>query len=80
MNMYVHSQLSFLPFCAIFAYCTRTAGSDKLIILAYARTIGSDFAWNKIGELSKSLRYNKGGASSGLEGKSPQGGDISPTF
>ena len=56
MNIYVHSQLSFLPFCAIFAYCTRTAGSDRLIILAYARTIGSDFAWNKIGELSKSLR------------------------
>ena len=39
MNIYVHSQLSFLPFCAIFAYCTRTAGSDRLIILAYARTI-----------------------------------------
>ena len=56
MNIYVHSQLSFLPFCAIFAYCTRTDGSHKLIILAYARTIGSDFAWNKIGELSKSLR------------------------
>ena len=80
MNIYIHSQLAFLPCCAIYAYCTRNAGSDKLIILAYAKAIGTGFSWNKIGELSTSLKSNEGGASSGLEGKSPQGGDISPTF
>ena len=39
MNIYIHSQLAFLPCCAIYAYCTRNVGSDKLIILAYARAI-----------------------------------------
>ena len=39
MNIYIRSQLAFLPCCAIYAYCTRNVGSDKLIILAYARAI-----------------------------------------
>ena len=39
MNIYIHSQLAFLPCCSIYAYCTRNVGSDKLIILAYARAI-----------------------------------------
>ena len=56
MNIYIHSQLAFLPCCAIYACCTGNAGSDKLIILAYARAIGSGFAWSKIGEFSTSLR------------------------
>lgn len=39
MNIYIHSQLAFLPCRAIYAYCTRNVGCDKLIILAYARAI-----------------------------------------
>ena len=39
MNIYIHSQLAFLPCCSIYAYCTRNVGSDKLIILPYARAI-----------------------------------------
>ena len=54
MNIYVHIQLSFLPFCAIFAYCTRTVGSDKLIILAYARAI-----WLRVEQDRRTLKEPK---------------------